>query len=194
MDVAHISPDSATIPQAQTRPCNVAVVMGVSGSGKTTIGEALATRLGWHFIDGDDLHPPENVAKMHAGIPLDDSDRAPWLAAIARQIDDWIAAETSGVITCSALKRHYRDIVIGARPSVRLIYLAGSAETIAKRLAARHGHFMPASLLQSQFATLEPPTADENPVFVRIEKPVEAIVGDIVTALSLQLASIPPPS
>jgi gluconokinase len=168
--------------------------MGVSGSGKTTIAKALARHLGWRFIDGDDLHPPENVAKMHAGTPLDDGDRTPWLAAIAHQIDDWIAAGSPGVITCSALKRRYRDIIVGARPSVRLVFLDGSPEVIAERLVTRSGHFMPASLLQSQFAALEPPTADENPVFVRIEKPVEAIVGDIVTALSLQPASMSPPS
>src|SRR3954454_23923046 len=124
---------------------HIAVIMGVSGSGKTTIGRVLARRLGWLFLEGDALHPPENIAKMKAGHPLNDEDRAPWLAAIAARIDAWRAQGDAGVITCSALKRRYRDIVIGDRPEVRLVYLEGSREPIGERVRARHGHFMPAS-------------------------------------------------
>src|SRR6476646_6878153 len=125
--------------------------MGVSGSGKTTIGRALAKRLGWLFQEGDALHPPENVGKMKAGHPLDDEDRAPWLAAIAVTIDAWRAQGDARIITCSALKRRYREIVIGDRPDVRLVYLEGSRDLIGERVRARRGHFMPASLLDSQF-------------------------------------------
>jgi gluconokinase len=167
-------------------PLSAAVVMGVSGSGKTTIGEALAERLGWQFVDGDALHPPANVAKMSAGLPLDDNDRWPWLEAIAAQIDAWIDQKMTGVITCSALKRRYRDRIAGGRAGVRLIYLDGSRELIADRLTTRRGHFMPASLLDSQLAALEPPGPDENPIAVRIDRPIAAIIDDIVAALSSQ--------
>jgi len=163
---------------------SAAVVMGVSGSGKTTIGEALAARLGWHFVDGDALHPPANVAKTRAGQSLNDDDRWPWLDRIAAQADAWIGQGTRGVITCSALKRVYRERIAGGRAGVALVYLEGSRELIAERLAARRGHFMPASLLDSQFAALEPPGADERPIVARIDRPIEAIVEDIVTALS----------
>jgi carbohydrate kinase (thermoresistant glucokinase family) len=168
--------------------------MGVSGSGKSTVGAALAARLGWEFVDGDALHPPANVAKMHAGQPLDDRDREPWLDAIATQIDTWIERRTPGVITCSALKRRYRDRIIGDCANVRLIYLSGSREVIARRLAARHGHFMPASLLDSQFASLEPPGPDEDAIVTNIDRPVAAIVDEIVTALSPQLVTIAAPT
>jgi carbohydrate kinase (thermoresistant glucokinase family) len=168
--------------------------MGVSGSGKSTVGAALAERLGWKFIDGDALHPPVNVAKMHAGQPLDDRDREPWLDAIAAQIDSWIEHRTPGIIACSALKRRYRDRIIGDRVGVRLIYLDGSREVIAKRLAMRRGHFMPTSLLDSQFATLEPPGADENAIVVGIDRPVNAIVDAIVTGLTSQPAKMMAPT
>ncbi|HEX3862999.1 MAG TPA: gluconokinase [Stellaceae bacterium] len=171
------SPDDATV----TR---VAVVMGVSGSGKTTVGRALAARLGWNFQEGDALHPPENVAKMRAGHPLDDNDRAPWLAAVAARIDAWRCAGDCGVITCSALKRRYRDVIVGNRTDVRLVFLEGSHELLAGRLAGRHGHFMPADLLDSQFATLEPPGPDENAVAVTVETPVATIVEQIAAALA----------
>ena len=164
--------------------------MGVSGSGKSTVGLAAAERLGWRFEDGDALHPPANIAKMRAGLPLDDDDRTPWLAAIRARIDAWRAARTPGIVTCSALKRRYRDTLIGARPEVRLIYLEGSRALIAGRLGARRGHFMPASLLDSQFAALEPPSADEDAIFTPIDRPVPAIVDHIVTALSLQEESM----
>ncbi len=157
----------------------IAVVMGVSGSGKTTIGAALAHRLGWRFQEGDALHPPENVAKMRAGIPLDDADRAPWLRAVAAKIDEWRKQGEAGVITCSALKRRYRDIIVGNRPEVRLVYLTAPPALIAERLAGRRGHFMPASLLESQLATLEPPGPDENALTVAMDAPIETIVERI---------------
>jgi gluconokinase len=161
----------------------IAVIMGVAGAGKTTVGERLADRLGWKFIEGDRLHPPENVAKMQSGLPLTDADRAPWLAAVARAIDTWGAAGRCGVITCSALKRDYRRRIIGDRPGVRLVYLDGARELIAERLAARHGHFMPASLLDSQFAALEPPGPDERPITVAVGQPVDRVVEQIAAAL-----------
>ena len=163
---------------------SVAVVMGVSGAGKTTVGERLAERLGWEFLEGDRLHPPENVAKMQSGHPLTDADRAPWLAAIARAIDAWLARDARGIVTCSALKRAYRGRIIGTRPGVRLVYLDGSRELIARRIAERRGHFMPPRLLDTQFAALEPPGPDENPVVVAIDLPVERIVSQIAAALA----------
>jgi carbohydrate kinase (thermoresistant glucokinase family) len=161
----------------------VAVVMGVSGAGKTTIGRRLAERLCWKFEEGDGLHPAENVAKMKSGQPLTDADRAPWLAAIAAVIDRWRNYAERGVITCSALKRVYRRQIIGDRTDVRLVYLDGTRNLIAERLARRRGHFMPAALLDSQFATLELPEPHENPIMVGIDRPVEVIVEGIVGAL-----------
>jgi carbohydrate kinase (thermoresistant glucokinase family) len=131
----------------------IAVVMGVSGSGKTTIGEELARRLGWDFADADTFHPPENIAKMSARKPLDDNDRAPWLAAIAAWADAQRGRGESGVVTCSALKRRFREVIVGDRPDVRLVHLDGGRGLIAER----HGHFMPGALLDSQFEALEPP-------------------------------------
>ncbi len=158
--------------------------MGVAGAGKTTVGERLAERLGWEFAEGDRFHPPENVAKMQSGHPLTDADRAPWLAAIAGAIDAWQARNARGVMTCSALKREYRRRIIGDRPGVRLVYLNGSRELIAARLAARRNHFMPASLLDSQFATLEPPGPNENPITVAIDQPIDRIVEQIAAAMN----------
>lgn len=157
----------------------ILVVMGVAGSGKTTIARTLAERLGWRFQEGDALHPPANVAKMSAGTPLTDDDRWPWLHAIAAVIDTWHAEGASGIVTCSALKRAYRDILIGPRTDVRLVHLAGEKALIAGRMAARKGHFMPTALLDSQFATLESPGADENPVVVDIAAEPEAIVREL---------------
>jgi carbohydrate kinase (thermoresistant glucokinase family) len=170
--------------QEHRRAARVAVIMGVSGSGKTTIGRALARRLGWLFQEGDALHPPENVAKMKAGHPLDDEDRAPWLAAIAATIDAWRAQGDAGIITCSALKRRYREIVIGDRPDVRLVYLEGSRDLIGERVRARRGHFMPASLLDSQFTALEPPAPDEHAITVAVDAPVAGSVAQIAASLS----------
>ena len=163
-------------------PCAL-IVMGVSGSGKSTIGEKLAGRLGWTFEDGDRFHPPGNVAKMSAGHPLTDEDRWPWLQAIADEVDRICRDGERAVIACSALKRAYRDILVHGRDDVRIVFLDGTQELIAARLAARKGHFMPPGLLDSQFRTLEPPTGNENPITVSIDAPVEAIVDDIVRQL-----------
>jgi carbohydrate kinase (thermoresistant glucokinase family) len=153
--------------------------MGVSGAGKTTVGKRLAECLSWNFIEGDSLHPPENVAKMKRGQPLIDADRVPWLALVADAIDGWRHFGQRGIITCSALKRRYRRQIIGDRRNVRLIYLEGTQEFIARRLAARRGHFMPPTLLDSQFATLEPPGLDENPIVVAIDQPLDEIIERI---------------
>ena len=161
----------------------VVLIMGVSGAGKTTIGKQLAERLHWSFIEGDALHPPENVAKMKRGQPLSDADRAPWLATVAAAIDGWRGRGERGVITCSALKRRYRQQIIGDRHDVRLVYLKGSRELIAQRLAARRGHFMPVSLLDSQFATLEPPGPDERPITAAVDWPVDEIIQRIAGVL-----------
>src|SRR6202035_5448098 len=135
----------------------ILVVMGVSGAGKTTVAQELAVRLGWSVEEGDSLHPEANVAKMHAGIPLTDADRQPWLEAVAAWIDGQRAKKQPGIITCSALKRASRQIIIGDRPEVRLVYLRSGRDLIAEHLAGRHGHFMPAALLQSQIDMLEEP-------------------------------------
>ena len=168
-------------------PCAL-IVMGVSGSGKTTIGETLADRLGWTFEDGDRFHPASNVAKMSAGQPLTDEDRWPWLRAIAHEIGRVCAAGEHAVIACSALKRAYRDVLVGSRNDVRIVFLKGTQQLIASRLAQRKGHFMPPGLLTSQFRTLEPPGADEHPVTVSIDGTVEIIVDDIVRGLRLSHA------
>jgi carbohydrate kinase (thermoresistant glucokinase family) len=160
-----------------------AVVMGVSGAGKTTIGQRLAKRLDWKFAEGDSFHPPRNIAKMESGQPLTDADREPWLTTIARVIDAWRGRGQQGVITCSALKKTYRRKIVGDHRDVRLVYLDGSRELLAERIAGRQGHFMPASLLDSQLATLEPPGPDEDPICVSIDKPIEDIVERIVAAL-----------
>jgi gluconokinase len=165
-------------------PCAL-VLMGVSGSGKSTIAEKLAVRLGWRCEDGDKFHPASNVAKMSAGHPLTDEDRWPWLQAIADEIDRICEAGEPAVVACSALKRSYRDILVHGRSGVRIVYLKGTQELIAGRLAARKGHFMPPGLLDSQFRTLEPPQADERPVIVSIDASVDAIVDDIIHQLRL---------
>jgi gluconokinase len=168
-------------------PCAL-VVMGVSGSGKSTIADKLAERLGWAYEDGDRFHPASNVAKMSAGQPLTDGDRWPWLQAIADEIDRVCKTGQHAVIACSALKRAYRDILVHGRPDVRIIYLRGTQDLIAGRLVLRKGHFMPSGLLASQFKTLEPPDASENPVTVSIDAPVETIVDDIVRQSGLSPA------
>jgi carbohydrate kinase (thermoresistant glucokinase family) len=172
----------------------ILVVMGVSGSGKTTIAKALADRLGWAFEEGDDLHPASDITKMQSGHPLDDRDRWPWLEKVAEWIDGWRQSGKSGVITCSALKRSYRDFLTGGRPDVRLLYLHGDIETIAARLAARKGHFMPASLLDSQLATLEEPDPDEHPIYADVGRPVDDIIAEIVRHLDLRLSENDPTS
>jgi carbohydrate kinase (thermoresistant glucokinase family) len=164
----------------------VLVLMGVSGCGKTTIGQLLAERLRWPCEEGDALHPPANVAKMAAGHPLDDDDRAPWLARVADWVDARLDAGQCGVITCSALKRSYRALIARRGEGVEFVYLHGSRALVASRLQGRQGHFMPSSLLDSQFATLEEPAADEAAIRVEIGAAPEAIAGDIVDALGLQ--------
>jgi carbohydrate kinase (thermoresistant glucokinase family) len=137
------------------------VVMGVSGSGKSTVGALLAQRLGWPFVDGDSLHPLANVEKMTAGVPLTDIDRGPWLAAVGARLDAWLGAGRSGVVACSALRRSYRDALRSGRPGVCFIHLTASRDVLVARLRARVGHFMPVGLLDDQLATLEPPGTDE---------------------------------
>jgi gluconokinase len=165
-------------------PCAL-VVMGVSGSGKSTVADRLAARLGWSYEDGDGFHPASNVAKMSAGQPLTDEDRWPWLQAIADEIDRLSATGERVVIACSALKRSYREVLVHGRDDIRIVLLDGTQDLIAARLAARKGHFMPPGLLASQFRTLERPEADERPIIVSIDAPVEQIVDDIVTQLDL---------
>ena len=169
------------------RQCNddltAVVVMGVSGAGKSSVARQLARRLRWNFAEGDALHPAANVTKMASGKPLTDADRVPWLVAVAQVIGTWSSRGERGVITCSALRRAYRDQIIGDHSGVRLVYLAGPRALIAQRMASRHDHFMPASLLDSQFAALEPPEADENPITVGIDRPVPEIVESIVAGL-----------
>ena len=166
----------------------ILVIMGVSGSGKSTIARVLAARLGWAFQEGDALHPDENVAKMHAGIPLTDADRQPWLERVAAWIDDRRANKQPGIITCSALKRSYRRIVIGDRPEVRLLYLRGGRDLIAEHLAGREGHFMPPSLLQSQIDTLEEPGPDEDPLTVDVGPPAVEVADQIIRLLGASAA------
>jgi carbohydrate kinase (thermoresistant glucokinase family) len=160
----------------------VVLVMGVAGSGKTTVGGLLASELGWPFHDGDDFHPPANVAKMARGEPLTDDDRAGWLQALSRRIHLAEVEGTGLVVACSALKRAYRDVLRGGatRTTLRFIVLHGGQALIAERLARRRGHFMPASLLESQFATLEIPTDDERAWMVNVDEAPERIVADLV--------------
>jgi carbohydrate kinase (thermoresistant glucokinase family) len=159
--------------------------MGVAGSGKTTIANALAERLGVPFVEGDSLHPAANVKKMASGIPLTDEDRWPWLHAIAAEIDRAAATGEHVVIGCSALRRVYRDVLVHGRNDVRIIYLQGTQALIADRLDHRKGHFMPPGLLTSQLKTLEPPTPDEHAVTASIDAPVETIVDDILRQLKI---------
>lgn len=164
-------------------PAVVLVVMGVSGSGKSTVAGLLAGRLGWDLEEGDDLHPPANVAKMAAGHPLTDEDRRPWLAKVAAWIREHTDAGRPGVITCSALRRAYRDPLRGEH--VVFVHLRGTREEIARRLAGRRGHFMPAGLLDSQFAILDEPGADERALTVDISATASAQAERIITALGL---------
>jgi gluconokinase len=168
--------------EAPKPPCAL-IVMGVSGSGKSTIAARLAERLGWTFEDADRFHPASNVAKMSAGQPLTDEDRWPWLQAIADEIDRVSRDGGHVVMACSALKRAYRDLLVHGRDDVRIVFLSGSQPLIADRLAQRKGHFMPPGLLDSQFKTLEPPQTNEHPINVSIDAPVEAIVQNIVAQL-----------
>ena len=153
------------------------VVMGVSGCGKSTLGRALAQRLTLPYIEGDELHPPRNIALMAAGTPLTDEDRAGWLQAIAARLA--AAASTGVVVACSALKRSYRDLLRASAPDLRLVHLSGSESVLTQRMHARSGHYMPPSLLRSQLDTLQPPGADEHAVVLNIESPPEQMLDAI---------------
>jgi gluconokinase len=163
----------------------IVVLAGVSGSGKTTVGESLARRLAWPFTDGDSLHPAANIAKMRVGVPLTDEDRWPWLAAVAAVIDERIAAGQSAVVACSALKRSYRDLLLAGRPAVRMVFLDVDRDLLAARLAARHGHFFRADLLASQLADLENPQPAERILVLPAVGTPEQIAQQIVSRLQL---------
>lgn len=174
----------SSIPTPLAKPV-VLVFMGVAGSGKTTVAAILASRLGWPFEEGDALHPQSNIEKMAAGHPLTDADRWPWLARVADWIDERINAGENGIITCSALKRSYRDLLNRRGSGAVFVFLAGSKETITARLAARHGHFMPPSLVDSQFADLEEPAPDEPAIRVDIGPAPDTTVNTLLGALQI---------
>lgn len=165
----------------------IAVVMGVSGSGKTSIAAGIAAAHGWTLLEGDSFHPPANIAKMSAGTPLTDEDRWPWLRAIAARAAEIRAVGGSAVVACSALKRAYRDILLSGDGSI-LVYLRGSKDLIGGRMQARKDHFMPPALLDSQFATLEEPGADENPIAADIAGSKQAVLDDVLRQLKERLA------
>jgi gluconokinase len=173
-------PDVAPVPL----PSVALIFMGVSGCGKSTIATLVAQHLDWPLIEGDDLHPPANIAKMSQGIPLNDDDRRPWLETIAARIDAWRQTGQRGIVTCSSLRHAYRDILRSGHDDVRFVFLKGSYELLLGRMQHRQRHFMPASLLQSQFATLEEPGPDEA-ITVSIDQPVERIVADTLAQLRL---------
>lgn len=162
----------------------VVVVMGVSGSGKTTVAEQVAAELGWMFQEGDTLHPPANVAKMAAGQPLDDADRAPWLAIIAQWVEARLVAGQNGIVTCSALKRRYREQLGNGKPGVQFVYLHGDRATLEAHVRSRHHEFMPAILLESQLATLEEPDADEGVITVNVAATIEQTVAAVLAQLA----------
>ena len=174
---------------AKTAQQPVLVIMGVSGSGKSTVAGVVSGRLGWDLAEGDDLHPAANVAKMQAGQPLTDDDRWPWLETIADWIRQHTQAGTPGVITCSALKKRYRDVLRGE--NVVFVFLQGSKDNISGRLASRHGHFMPPALLESQFEALEEPTEDQNDISRVSATPAEE-AQEIIERLNLTAASAAP--
>jgi gluconokinase len=156
------------------------IIMGVSGSGKTSFGKALAQRSGWMYYDADDFHTPENIARMTSGIPLDDADRAPWLAKLHDLIHTCLSEMHPAVLACSALKERYRQALVEGNPGVQIVYLKGSYELIWPRLANRKGHYMKAEMLQSQFAALEEP---QQALVIDAALPEEKIVGQIITAI-----------
>ena len=161
------------------------VVMGVSGAGKSTVGQLIAARLDCPFRDADSFHPQANIDKMSKGLPLTDEDRRPWLAAIAQWIDERLAAGECGIVSCSALKRAYRRIIVGERAGVRLVYLKGDMELIGDRLSRRRNHFMPPALLRSQFDALEEPQSDERALSVPISLTPRRVVEAIMQELKL---------
>jgi carbohydrate kinase (thermoresistant glucokinase family) len=168
----------------------IVILAGVSGSGKTTVGEMLARRLGWPFTDGDRLHSQANIAKMASGHPLTDADREPWLAAIGAYMDERVAAGESAVVACSALKRRYRDLLLAGRPEARMVFLEIGKAEATSRLAGRHGHFFDLVLLDSQFAALEPPAPDENAVLpVAVSDNPDATAAAVIRRLGLDGAA-----
>jgi gluconokinase len=183
-----IEPNYASPPAASLLPA-VLLIMGVSGSGKTTIAALLAALLRWELADADAFHPVANVQKMCSGIPLTDEDRWPWLRAIAAWIDDTRRAGRHGIVACSALKRSYRDIILGTRHDVRLVYLKGNAALIGQRAAKRRGHFMPVALLPSQLDTLEEPGPDENPIVVYVDADPDAIAARLLAELHIDASA-----
>lgn len=164
-------------------PLSVLLLMGVSGSGKSRIGALLAARLGWAFKDADDIHPMVNLEKMRTGIPLDEADRLPWLRDVASWIDVVRWKGQRAVVACSALKRAYRTVLLGGRPDVHLVYLKADEALVSQRLANRTGHFMPSSLLRTQFEALEEPGPEENPIVVSVVPGPESIMQEIVQQL-----------
>lgn len=170
-----------------TLPPTCLLLMGVAGSGKTTTAQRLARHLGWSFRDGDTFHPPANIAKMQTGQPLTDEDRWPWLDAIAGWMDELADGDARGIVTCSALKRSYRQRLLTGRPQARLVYLKGSYDLIADRMQRRRNHFMPVSLLQSQFEALEEPRGVERAVIVNVAMPPSRVIDRILTATGLHL-------
>jgi carbohydrate kinase (thermoresistant glucokinase family) len=167
------------------------VLMGVSSSGKSTIGLRLSTLLGWPFRDADSFHPPANIAKMSRGVPLEDADRWPWLDAIAAFLDHELAERRSVLVSCSALKQSYRRRLVRDRRDITLVFLQGSFELIGRRMAARRDHFMPVSLLQNQFEVLEEPSAEENALIVNVAPPVERVAQSIIAKLDLKARAQP---
>jgi carbohydrate kinase (thermoresistant glucokinase family) len=166
-----------------TTPVPVVVVMGVAGSGKTTVGRALAERLAWAYAEGDEFHPQANVVKMRSGVPLTDADREPWLDAIALWLEERLARRQPGVVACSALKRSYRDRLRRAAPDLRVVYLDAPRDVLSARIERRVGHFFPGTLLDSQLAALERPDPSEHAIAVDVSEPLDRVVSRIVEDL-----------
>lgn len=171
--------------RAESAPTTTVIVMGVSGSGKTTIAKAVVDRTGWVFAEGDEFHPPANVEKMRAGHALDDEDRWPWLDSIATWIGEQEAAGRDAVVTCSALRRPYRDLLRRGHPSVEFAHVTAPPELIAERVTNRKGHYMPPSLLESQLATLEPLTPDEPGAVIVTEGSPDRVAARVLAALGI---------
>ena len=180
---AGISGEGSGAPESHRGLPSVLLVMGVAGSGKTTVGSLLAETLGWQFRDGDAFHPAANVAKMSGGVPLTDEDRWPWLRAIRAWIDELKVSGQHGVVASSALKRSYRDLLVATDGGVRIVFLKGNKDLIASRMTQRRDHFMPPALLDSQLAALEEPGPDEDPIKVGIEPSPDEIVRTIIEEL-----------
>ena len=169
--------------ESSVKPC-VLICMGVSGAGKSTVAAMVDSTLGWPFQEGDELHPQANIDKMSHNIPLTDEDRWPWLARCKAWIDERLAIDGKGLITCSALKREYRDYLVDGRyPAVRILYLEASRETLIERISRRKNHYMPVSLLDSQLATLEAPATVERPITINVEQTSAEMTRDVMENL-----------